>query len=283
MTRDEYLQQARAGRWALPLPDRSNPPAEWVAAAWDIDEVREAESLEIAREVHWTTNWKRDVRFSPLLCEALSTERVVELYQFIRSCAPTWESELRAEFEKAFARHASALPPPLSPEEVAQAWSSAATREEYLRRLRVNAWHFPYLAGSGCERPPGQEDAPFAEYPEVALPPAEWIAEAWELEEVQESLVGSMARDVDKGLPLSGYGFLEMLSEALTTDQVVAFFHRIRDGSPHRESEFRPAFESAFARHAAALPPPLTREEVIEALGCDPGGSEEFLDDEGLD
>jgi hypothetical protein len=265
MTRDEYLERARAGRWALPLPDGSKPPAEWVAAAWDIDEVREAESLEIAREVHRTTNWKRDVGFPRLLCEALSTERVVELYRYIRSCSPTREAELRAEFEKAFPRQAPALPPPLSPEEVRRAWGSAATKEEYLRRMKVNAWHFPYVAGGAWERPPGLEDDPYAELPEEPSPPAEWVAEAWELEEVQENLVGSLARDVDKGLPLSCDRFLELLSAVLTTDQVVAFFHRIRNGSPHRESEFRPAFERAFARHAAALPPPLTREEVIEA------------------
>ena len=275
MTKNEYLERARDGRWALPLPDGSEPPAEWVAAAWDLDEVREAESLEIAREVHWTTNWKRDVRFPRLLSEALGTERVVELYRYVRSCSPTREAELRAEFQKAFARHAPALPPPLSPAEVRRACGSAATKEEYLRRLKINAWHFPYPAGSPWEGPPGSG-------PEEAPPPAEWVAEAWELEEVQNNLIGSLVRDVGKGLPLSCDSFLECLATALTTDQVVAFFHGIRDGSPDRESEFRPAFERAFARHAAALPPPLTREEVIEALGCDPGG-EEFLDDEELD
>jgi hypothetical protein len=281
MTKDEYLERARAGRWAL--PNGSEPPSEWVAAAWDLDEVREAESLYIAREVHWTTNWKRDVVFPRRLGEALSPERVVELYRYIRSCAPAREAELRAEFEKAFPRQAAALPPPLSPEEVSRAWGSAATKDEYLRRLKVNAWRFPDLVGSPWERPPGQGDDPFAEHPEETLPPAEWVAEAWESEEVQESVVGSLARDVGKGLPLSCAGFLELLSAVLTTNQVVAFFHRIRNESPHRESEFRPAFERAFARHAAALPPLLTREEVIEALGFDPGEGEEFRDEEGLD
>jgi hypothetical protein len=77
--------------------------------------------------------------------------------------------------------------------------------------------------------------------------------------------------------------FLEFLSGVLTTEQVVAFFHQIRRGSPHRESEFRPAFEQAFARHAAALPPPLTREEVIDLLGCDPDGDMDIPGEERPD
>ena len=71
--------------------------------------------------------------------------------------------------------------------------------------------------------------------------------------------------------------FLARLSAALRTSQVVALFRQIRDESPHREAEFRPQFERGFARHASALPPPLTRSEVVAALGLDEATAAEFL------
>jgi hypothetical protein len=122
-------------------------------------------------------------------------------------------------------------------------------RADYLEAVQRNSWTFP--AVDGCPDPP-----------------PDWVAAAWDTEAVQRSIAHDMARDVSKnGELFCGQEFLEALSASLSTGQVVRLFHTIRDGSPHREEEFRSQFERGFARHVAALPPPLTRQEVAAALG----------------
>lgn len=119
---------------------------------------------------------------------------------------------------------------------------------EYLKAVQENPWTFP--AVDGCPDPP-----------------PEWVAVAWDTE-AEESIAQDMARDVSKvGELCCGPEFLAGLSAALSAKQVVRLFRLIRDPSPHREGEFRPQFEAGFAAHAAALPPPLNREEVMAALG----------------
>lgn len=119
---------------------------------------------------------------------------------------------------------------------------------EYLQAVQDNPRSFPKV--KGCDRPP-----------------LEWTAVAWETEEVQQTIAYELADDVSSNGEM-GYRLkrLKELAAALTTEQAVNLFRSIRDMSPHRESEFRPQFEAAFAAHAAALPPPLTRDEVIAAL-----------------
>jgi hypothetical protein len=135
-------------------------------------------------------------------------------------------------------------------------------RADYLRALRGNPWNFP--AVEGCPDPPPK-----------------WVAAAWDTRVVQDCIASDLARDVSKGGTMRcGPGYLEGLSAALSTEQVVRFFHLIRDQSPHREREFRPQFEQAFTRHAAALPPPLTRQEVIDMLGLDEKLARHLLDGE---
>jgi hypothetical protein len=125
------------------------------------------------------------------------------------------------------------------------------TKAEYPERIQKNPWTI-------------------LEVERFDSPPAEWVSEAWELEKIQGSIAYDMARDVSKnGEIFCGPEFLASLSEALTTDQVVRLFLKIREWSPHREPEFRPQFEQGFARHASALPPPLTPKEAAEALGLD--------------
>jgi hypothetical protein len=67
------------------------------------------------------------------------------------------------------------------------------------------------------------------------------------------------------------------MSAVLGTAQVVRLFEAIRDDSPHREVEFRPEFEAAFARHASSLPAALSRAEVIRKLGLDEEAARELL------
>lgn len=132
-------------------------------------------------------------------------------------------------------------------------------RADYLKVVQENPWQFSAVAG--CPNPP-----------------QEWVRDAWDTKSVQESIASHMARDVSKnGEILDRPEFLEWLSAALSTEQVVRLFHLIRAWSPDRESEFRPQFEQRFARHADALPPPLTRQGVVAALvarGFDRGTAE---------
>jgi hypothetical protein len=153
-----------------------------------------------------------------------------------------FESEARAEqvendVMSAFERAQDTRPTP-------------ATREEYLQGIRDEPWGFPYVGGDSD------------------LPPAEWVAEAWDLDEVQESVVdGGIVRDVGKlGQLWCSRELLEVLDRSLRTEQVVGLFLAIRRSNPHREAEFRPGFERAFARHAHALPPPLGGSAARAAL-----------------
>jgi hypothetical protein len=124
-------------------------------------------------------------------------------------------------------------------------------RAEYLAAVQQNPWAFP--AVDGCPEPP-----------------PEWVAAAWDTKAVQDAIAATIARDVSKAGELffaCTSEFLEQLSAALTTEQVVRLYHTIRDVSPHRESEFRPQFEQGFARHRAALPLPLTWRALVAAVG----------------
>jgi hypothetical protein len=134
-------------------------------------------------------------------------------------------------------------------------------RAEYLEAVQQSPWAFP--AVDGCPNPP---DA--------------WVAAAWDTQAVQGSVLAEIVSDVSKTGDLFFAGtqdFWGRLSTALSTRQVVRLFRALRNESPHREAEFRPQFEQAFARHAAALPPPLTRREVAAALGLDDATAAEFL------
>jgi hypothetical protein len=110
----------------------------------------------------------------------------------------------------------------------------------------------------------------FPESPNCAHPPAEWAVAAWNLEAVYDAIGGTMARNVSKigALAWVTPSLLKMAA-VLQTEQVVRLYERIRDRSPHRESEFRAEFEQSFSQHAAFLPPPLTRHQIIEKLQID--------------
>lgn len=135
-------------------------------------------------------------------------------------------------------------------------------REFYLNEVRSHPWHnFPWIEGSE--------------------PPREWISEAWDLCEIQETHAAEMARQVNKNGGLAhGPIYLALLSECLTTTQIVELYITIRRDTPYREDEFRPEFEEAFSRHAAHLPPPLTREQVMDAMGIDEAEARHLLDGE---
>ncbi|MFO0825238.1 MAG: hypothetical protein U0792_19315 [Gemmataceae bacterium] len=120
------------------------------------------------------------------------------------------------------------------------------TKEEYFELIR--SWGYDW---------PGPEGSP-----------VEWAREAWDLEEVQESQVYSLAREVSKGGSLACTPeFLALCSAILTDLQVRRLYLQIRARSPHREEEFRPEFLAAFAQHSHAIPSALTRDDITARLG----------------
>lgn len=63
---------------------------------------------------------------------------------------------------------------------------------------------------------------------------------------------------------LSGIGEPALLGAPLP--HLVEIYRKVREGSPHREREFRPTFERVFGERMSAFATPLSREQVIEAL-----------------
>ena len=111
--------------------------------------------------------------------------------------------------------------------------------------------------------------------------PADWGMAAWEMEAVRGTIVDEMCRCVSKtGTVAWDAGSLAKIAAVLSTEQVVRLFRAIRDQSPHRESDFRPEFEAAFARHADSLPPLLTRAQIIEQLQIDEATARELFGDD---
>jgi hypothetical protein len=111
--------------------------------------------------------------------------------------------------------------------------------------------------------------------PQVHSIPAEWFREAWDaLEEdpersLREYVTGDIWHEANKGcLPLVA-GQLRGLAGVLRADQWARMYDDIRRQEPHRESEIRREFIDAAPHWAAALPPPLTRDEVVQLLGSE--------------
>jgi RNAse (barnase) inhibitor barstar len=119
------------------------------------------------------------------------------------------------------------------------------TKTGYFALLSEDPLEFPFLPG-------------------YSPPPVEWVREAWDIEYFRDFFVRELARGVSKcgSFDLTDEVRL-VLSEALTTEQVVKFFLDLR-GEGEREIEFRPEFEKVFAKHAQFLPP-LCMDEWIDA------------------
>ena len=118
---------------------------------------------------------------------------------------------------------------------------AALTEDDYFRAVERSRSSFPCFPGV----------------------PAEWLARAYQLEHVPSNLLYILK---DRARDFGGLGVdrlvLEGLATFLPTERVVEMFTALREELPEREAEFRAEFETIFARHAAALPPPLTPEEI---------------------
>jgi hypothetical protein len=120
------------------------------------------------------------------------------------------------------------------------------TREEFFSR--PNYWY--YLGG-----------API---------PDQWIAEAWEqLPDFRENVTYEFVREASKNGDLFCIqSSLEFLAAILPLTRMVEVYERVRNNSPHRESEFRPTFERVFGQRMSEFPASLSRGEVIGTLAA---------------
>jgi hypothetical protein len=99
--------------------------------------------------------------------------------------------------------------------------------------------------------------------------PDEWFAAAWEeLPEFRDNVTYELMREGSKVGDLGAIqSSLEFLAGILPLARMIEIYERVRASAPHRESEFRPTFERVFGERMAVFPPPLTKQEVIAALG----------------
>jgi hypothetical protein len=136
----------------------------------------------------------------------------------------------------------------------------AVTKESYLRRLQKDPW---------------------ALLVDEQLPPDDWLAAAWEIENVRDAFTYEMARTVSKmGELFYDDDYLKALGRALPLERQLQLFTHIRDGSPHREDEFRGRFEECLPKCLTCLPKPLTRAEVMKRLRLDEEAARHLLDGE---
>ena len=105
--------------------------------------------------------------------------------------------------------------------------------------------------------------------------PDEWVRQAWDAEEenpersLRKFVTGDIWHEANKGcLPLVA-GQLRWLGRVLREDQWDGLYRDVRDQEPHCESEIREEFVRAAPDKQAYLPPPLTRQEVVERLGSE--------------
>jgi hypothetical protein len=110
MSRDEFLAAMLAFPCGNPLP-LDETPAEWFAAAWEIDRIREAQTAEMVRDVRKIGELFYTSAFLGLLARSLSGPRLVELFRAVRDGSMR-ELEFRADFERAFPAVVADLPPP---------------------------------------------------------------------------------------------------------------------------------------------------------------------------
>ncbi|HEY1188487.1 MAG TPA: hypothetical protein VGE74_12620, partial [Gemmata sp.] len=120
------------------------------------------------------------------------------------------------------------------------------TQDEYLHRLREKPWTFPEAGG--------------------AVPPADWVAAAWELKGVREAVVADWLREVSKTGALNCPDDV-LRALAQVPHAVSEVYERLLDDSPHREPAFRPQFERVMG--AARLPQPLSRLRLVRKLGME--------------
>jgi hypothetical protein len=129
MTKEEFLERVRQDPWVFPLP-LAEIPLDWVAAAWALEEYRDALVSVFGRNISKAGKIAPSREFSDLLARSVSTQQLLELYRVLRRCADRNEEEWRESFETAFPACAAALPVPL-----ARQWEQASDPEAMVDML----------------------------------------------------------------------------------------------------------------------------------------------------
>jgi hypothetical protein len=154
LTREVYLREVE--RWPYAIFPDGETPAEWAAAAWEIDRVREELSSEMARTVSKGGDLAYTGEYLRFLSESLPILRQVELYLYILDRCATREPEFRPGFERAFPACLPFLPPPLTWQQILN--MLGLTEEEYQRQITRPAQFGPDSAGLDQD---SEEDIPF--------------------------------------------------------------------------------------------------------------------------
>jgi hypothetical protein len=117
-TRELFLSRIEAFPH-VGVPFDETPP-EWMAAAWEIERVRDELSYEMARTVGKIGELAYTDKYLHFLSRSLPVARQVELFLYIRNRNPRREDEFRAGFERAFPACVPHLPPPLTVKQVSE-------------------------------------------------------------------------------------------------------------------------------------------------------------------
>jgi hypothetical protein len=132
-------------------------PPEWMAAAWEIDTVRQELSGEMARTVGKTGELAYTDEYLRYLSRSLPVSRQVELFLSIRDGGNELrEAEFRPGFERAFPACVPHLPPPLTRRQLADLLG--VTEDEYERRYLCPD---PSPSDSDDGGPDAEDDIPF--------------------------------------------------------------------------------------------------------------------------
>jgi hypothetical protein len=108
-------------------------PPEWMAAAWEIERVRNELCWEMARTVSKIGELAYTNEYLNYLSRSLPIARQVELFLYIRDRSPHREVEFRPGFERAFPDCVPYLPPPLTVKQVSE--MLGITEDEYERQV----------------------------------------------------------------------------------------------------------------------------------------------------
>lgn len=88
--------------------------------------------------------------------------------------------------------------------------------------------------------------------------PTEWMAEAWDDEEIRSDLTYGLSHMVSKvGELAHSAAYLDLLARALSHKQLIQLYMDIRDNSYRHEEEWREEFERTFPEVADLLPAPF--------------------------
>jgi hypothetical protein len=131
-TREVFLSGIEAFPYGgFPLEET---PPEWMAAAWELERVRNELSDEMARTVSKTGDLAYNEDYLRYLSRSLSIARQVELFLCIRDRRNELrEAEFRPSFERGFPDCVPYLPPPLSVKQLADI--TGMTEAEYKREI----------------------------------------------------------------------------------------------------------------------------------------------------